>query len=165
MRAAVFHEPRRVEAGDRPDAGLREPTDAVVRVALACVCGTDLWFYRGDSPFKPGPIGHEFIGIVEDVGAEVQQISNARRRDPVVAVRARVVAKGELVIASFMLEGTCTTQDTSRPTTRRHATEIPANSTIWNRVRTATLDPNWPSGRPDRRPPAAGRRARGADVA
>jgi threonine dehydrogenase-like Zn-dependent dehydrogenase len=40
MRAAVFHEPRRVEAGDRPDAGLREPTDAVVRVALACVCGT-----------------------------------------------------------------------------------------------------------------------------
>jgi threonine dehydrogenase-like Zn-dependent dehydrogenase len=47
----------------------------VVRVALACVCGTDLWFYRGDSPFKPRPIGHEFIGVVEDVGAEVQQIS------------------------------------------------------------------------------------------
>jgi hypothetical protein len=40
MRAAVFHEPGRVEAGDRPDASLREPTDAVVRVALACVCGT-----------------------------------------------------------------------------------------------------------------------------
>jgi threonine dehydrogenase-like Zn-dependent dehydrogenase len=45
MRAAVFHGPHRVEAGDRPDASLREPTDAVVRVALACVCGTDLWFY------------------------------------------------------------------------------------------------------------------------
>jgi len=91
MRAAVFHEPHRVEAGDRPDASLREPTDADVRVALACVCGTDLWFYRGDSPFKPGPIGHEFIGVVEDVGAEVQQIS-----------------KGDLVIAAFMYcDNTC----------------------------------------------------------
>jgi len=91
MRAAVFHEPHRVEAGDRPDASLREPTDAVVRVALACVCGTDLWFYRGDSPFNPGPIGHEFIGVVEDVGAEVQQIS-----------------KGDLVIAAFMYcDNTC----------------------------------------------------------
>ena len=91
MRAAVFLKPHRVEAGDRPDASLREPTDAVVRVALACVCGTDLWFYRGDSPFKPGPIGHEFIGVVEDVGAEVQQIS-----------------KGDLVIASFMFcDNTC----------------------------------------------------------
>ena len=91
MRAAVFHEPHRVEAGDRPDASLRKPADAVVRLALACVCGTDLWFYRGDSPFKPGPIGHEFIGVVEDVGAEVQQIG-----------------KGDLVIASFMFcDNTC----------------------------------------------------------
>jgi hypothetical protein len=91
MRPAVFHEPRRVEAGDRPDAGLREPTDAVVRVALACVCRTDLWFYRGDSPFKPGPIGHEFIGVVEDVGAEVREVS-----------------RGDLVNASFMFcDNTC----------------------------------------------------------
>jgi threonine dehydrogenase-like Zn-dependent dehydrogenase len=90
MRAAIFHGPHRVEAGDRPDAGLREPTDAVVRVALACVCGTDR-FYRGDSPFKPGPIGHEFIGVVEAVGAEVEQIGT-----------------GELVIASFMYcDNTC----------------------------------------------------------
>jgi threonine dehydrogenase-like Zn-dependent dehydrogenase len=91
MRAAIFHEPRRVQAGDRPDAGLREPTDAVVRVVLACVCGTDLWFYRGDSAFTAGPIGHEFIGVVEDVGAEVRQFS-----------------KGDLVIASFMFcDNTC----------------------------------------------------------
>ena len=91
MRAAVFHEPHRVEAGDRPDASLREPTDAVVRVVLACVCGSDLWYYRGDSPFAPGPIGHEFIGVVEEVGADVQQI-----------------AKGDLVIAAFMFcDNTC----------------------------------------------------------
>jgi threonine dehydrogenase-like Zn-dependent dehydrogenase len=91
MRAAIFHEPHRVEAGDRPDASLREPTDAVVRVALACVCGSDLWYYRGDSPFAPGPIGHEFIGVVEDVGTEVEQID-----------------KGDLVIAPFgFCDNTC----------------------------------------------------------
>ena len=84
MRAAIFHEPRRIEAGDRPDPRLREPTDAIVRVVLACVCGSDLWYYRGDSPFEPGPIGHEFIGVVEDVGAEVRDL-----------------AKGDLVIAPF----------------------------------------------------------------
>jgi threonine dehydrogenase-like Zn-dependent dehydrogenase len=91
MRAAIFHEPHRVDAGDRPDASLREPTDAVVRVVLACVCGSDLWYYRGDSPFEPGPIGHEFIGVVEDVGADVAHI-----------------AKGELVIAPFgFCDNTC----------------------------------------------------------
>src|SRR5215212_7885356 len=91
MRAALFIEPHRVEAGDRPDASIVEPTDAVVRVVLACVCGSDLWYYRGDSPFEPGPIGHEFIGVVEDVGAEVRDI-----------------AKGDFVIAPFAYsDGTC----------------------------------------------------------
>jgi threonine dehydrogenase-like Zn-dependent dehydrogenase len=91
MRAAIFHEPRRIETGERPDPSLREPTDAIVRVVLACVCGSDLWYYRGDSEFSPGPIGHEFIGVVEDVGAEVSNIK-----------------KGELVIAPFAFsDGTC----------------------------------------------------------
>src|SRR5215211_3272182 len=72
MRAALFIEPHRVEAGDRPDASIVEPTDAIVRVVLTCVCGSDLWYYRGDSPFPPGPIGHEFLGVVEDVGADVR---------------------------------------------------------------------------------------------
>ncbi len=82
MRAALFIEPHRVEAGDRPDPGIVEPTDAIVRVVLACVCGSDLWPYRGESPFEPGPIGHEFIGVVEDVGADV---SNVRGGDFVIA--------------------------------------------------------------------------------
>lgn len=72
MRAAIFHEPRHVAVGERPDATLRDPTDAVVRVVFACVCGTDLWYYRGETPFTAGgPIGHEFIGVVEAVGADV----------------------------------------------------------------------------------------------
>src|SRR4051812_38090956 len=91
MRAAIFHEPHRVEAGDRPDASLQEPTDAVVRVVLACVCGSDLWYYRGDSGFAPGPIGHEFIGVVEDTGSAVSNVSN-----------------GDLVIPPFAFsDGSC----------------------------------------------------------
>jgi threonine dehydrogenase-like Zn-dependent dehydrogenase len=91
MRAAIFHEPRRIEAGDRPDPSLREPTDAIVRVVLACVCGSDLWYYRGDSEFEPGPIGHEFVGVVEDVGAEVTDIKT-----------------GDLVISPFAFsDGSC----------------------------------------------------------
>src|SRR3954464_9637146 len=89
--AAIFNEPRSVTVGDRRDPAVAEPTDAVVRVVLACVCGSDLWYYRGDSPFEPGPIGHEFIGVVEDVGDEV-----------------RNVAKGDLVICPFAFsDGTC----------------------------------------------------------
>src|SRR3954451_24726302 len=91
MRAAIFNEPRSITVGERRDPVVAEPTDAVVRVALACVCGSDLWYYRGESPFDPGPIGHEFIGVVEDVGADV-----------------RNVAKGDLVICPFAFsDGTC----------------------------------------------------------
>jgi threonine dehydrogenase-like Zn-dependent dehydrogenase len=91
MRAAIFNEPRSITVGDRPDAAIAEPTDAVVRVVLSCVCGSDLWYYRGDSPFEPGPIGHEFVGFVEDVGSEVHN-----------------VAKGDFVIAPFAFsDGTC----------------------------------------------------------
>jgi threonine dehydrogenase-like Zn-dependent dehydrogenase len=77
VRAAIFNGPRSVTAGDRPDAGLREPTDAVVRVVLACVCGSDLWLFRGETEFEPGPIGHEFIGLVEEVGSEVTTVKRA----------------------------------------------------------------------------------------
>jgi threonine dehydrogenase-like Zn-dependent dehydrogenase len=91
MRAAIFNEPHSISVGDRPDAALAEPTDAVVRVVLSCVCGSDLWYYRGDSPFEPGPIGHEFVGVVEDVGSDVQTIN-----------------KGDFVIAPFAFsDGTC----------------------------------------------------------
>jgi len=92
MRAAIFHEPRRIEAGDRPDPSLVEPTDAIVRVVIACVCGSDLWYYRGETPFEPGgPIGHEFVGVVEEVGSDVTGLQ-----------------KGELVIAPFAFsDGTC----------------------------------------------------------
>jgi threonine dehydrogenase-like Zn-dependent dehydrogenase len=91
VRAAIYGGPRSIEIGNRPDPVIAEPTDAVVRVVLGCVCGSDLWYYRGESPHALGPIGHEFIGVVEDVGADV-----------------RDVGKGALVIAPFTFcDGTC----------------------------------------------------------
>jgi threonine dehydrogenase-like Zn-dependent dehydrogenase len=72
MKAAIFSGPGSVEAGERPDPVIQEPTDAIVRVVLGCVCGSDLWYYRGESAHAVGSIGHEFIGIVEQVGADVR---------------------------------------------------------------------------------------------
>ena len=74
MKAAIFRGPGVVEVGERPDPVIQEPTDAVVRVVLGCVCGSDLWYYRGESPHAVGSIGHEFIGIVEQVGPDVQEV-------------------------------------------------------------------------------------------
>jgi threonine dehydrogenase-like Zn-dependent dehydrogenase len=74
MRAAIFNGPHDITVGERPDPVIQEPTDAVVRVVLGCVCGSDLWYYRGDSPHALGPIGHEFIGVVEELGAEVSGV-------------------------------------------------------------------------------------------
>jgi threonine dehydrogenase-like Zn-dependent dehydrogenase len=85
MRAAIFAGPRSIELGERPDPVIQEPTDAVVRVVLACVCGSDLWYYRGESPHATGSIGHEFIGVVEETGADVTS-----------------VAAGDLVVAPFI---------------------------------------------------------------
>ena len=91
MRAAVFAGPRSIEVADRPDPVVAALTDAVVRVMLTCVCGSDLWYYRGESPHAPGPIGHEFVGVVEQVGADVYAI-------PV----------GDFVVAPFKYsDGTC----------------------------------------------------------
>ncbi len=85
MRAAIFRGPRSIEVGERPDPVIHEPTDAIVRVVLACVCGSDLWYYRGESPHAVGSIGHEFIGVVEETGADVAAVS-----------------PGDLVVAPFI---------------------------------------------------------------
>lgn len=75
MRAALFNGPHDISVGVRPDPIIEHPTDAIVRVVLACVCGSDLWYYRGESPHDVGSIGHEFIGVVEAVGNDVTDIT------------------------------------------------------------------------------------------
>ncbi|HYM50231.1 MAG TPA: alcohol dehydrogenase catalytic domain-containing protein [Candidatus Limnocylindrales bacterium] len=91
MRAAIYNGPHDITVGERPDPRIQEPTDAVVRVTLGCVCGSDLWYWRGESPHDRGPIGHEFIGVVEEAGSEI-----------------RGLKRGDLVVAPFVFcDGTC----------------------------------------------------------
>ena len=75
MRGAVIHGTGDVRIEDRPDPVIVESTDAVIRTVAACVCGSDLWRYRGIAEVtKPTPIGHEYVGIVEQVGAAVTTV-------------------------------------------------------------------------------------------
>jgi len=75
MRGAVIHGTKDVRFQERPDPSIRQPTDAVVRTVAACVCGSDLWRYRGvQEILRPTPIGHEYVGVVEAVGAEVTSV-------------------------------------------------------------------------------------------
>lgn len=92
MRAAVFHAPGDVRIEQVPDPRIEEPTDAIVRITHTAICGSDLWFYRGQAEYEPGwRVGHEPMGVVEAVGSEV-----------------RSVKPGDFVIAPFAIsDGTC----------------------------------------------------------
>jgi threonine dehydrogenase-like Zn-dependent dehydrogenase len=75
MRGTVLYGPRDIRFEDREDPKIIEPTDAVLQLAATCVCGSDLWPYRGVQPIDgPTPMGHEYCGIVEEVGSAVKSI-------------------------------------------------------------------------------------------
>src|SRR5215212_744003 len=64
-----------VRVEERPDPEISAPTDAIIRVSAACVCGSDLWPYRGVEELEwPAPMGHEYAGIVAEVGADVETV-------------------------------------------------------------------------------------------
>jgi alcohol dehydrogenase len=91
MLTAIFNGKGNISVEERPKPTIAEPTDAVVRVVLACVCGSDLWFYRGISDLPHGSVGHEFIGVVDEIGDGVTG-----------------VAVGDFVISPFSWsDGTC----------------------------------------------------------
>ncbi|MER5257969.1 MULTISPECIES: zinc-binding dehydrogenase [unclassified Streptomyces] len=92
MRAAMMYGAGDVRVEDRPDPKIDQPTDAVVRVVASCVCGSDLWPYASMPASDTGrPMGHEFLGIVEDTGAEVTGLT-----------------AGDLVVAPFTYsDNTC----------------------------------------------------------
>jgi threonine dehydrogenase-like Zn-dependent dehydrogenase len=72
MRATTIHGPGDIRLAPVPDPVVRADTDAIVRVVAGCICGSDLWPYRGENPVEPGDtIGHEAVGVVEKVGAAV----------------------------------------------------------------------------------------------
>lgn len=72
MRATTLHGPKDIRFSEVPDPVIEQPTDAIVRVVASCICGSDLWNYRGENEITPGmTIGHECLGIVEETGAAV----------------------------------------------------------------------------------------------
>src|SRR5712691_4858086 len=75
MRGAVLYGPRDVRFEEREAPTIIKPTDTIIRMAATCVCGSDLWDYRGVNPVtQPKPMGHEYAGLVEQVGSEVKNI-------------------------------------------------------------------------------------------
>jgi len=92
MKGAVLHGPRDIRFDERPDPTIIEPTDVILRLSATCVCGSDLWPYRGiDAPGGPTPMGHEYCGIVEEAGSAV-----------------RTLNRGQFVVGSFFAsDNTC----------------------------------------------------------
>jgi threonine dehydrogenase-like Zn-dependent dehydrogenase len=92
MRGAVLYAARDIRIEERADPRIEQPTDAIIRLSATCVCGSDLWPYRGTDPIEePTPMGHEYVGIVEEVGTNV-----------------RLTKPGEFVVGSFMgSDNTC----------------------------------------------------------
>ena len=75
MRGAVLYAPGDVRVIERADPRIQAPTDAVLRLSATCICGSDLWSWRGINHLDgPIPIGHEYVGVVEEVGDEVKTI-------------------------------------------------------------------------------------------
>ena len=92
MQGAVLYGPRDVRFEERDDPKIIKPTDAVISIAAACVCGSDLWPYRGIQPTaQPTPMGHEYCGTVQELGSAVKSIK-----------------RGQFVIGSFFAsDNTC----------------------------------------------------------
>src|SRR5881296_4637124 len=75
MRGAILYAPGDVRFEERDDPRIIKPTDAIIRMSATCVCGSDLWPYRGFNPTaEPSPMGHEYCGVVEEVGREVTSV-------------------------------------------------------------------------------------------
>ena len=92
MQGTMLYGPRDIRFEDRPEPKITKPTDAIIRLSATCVCGSDLWPYRGIQKIEqPMAMGHEYCGIVEEVGSAV-----------------KTVKKGQFVVGSFCIsDNTC----------------------------------------------------------
>lgn len=72
MKSVYFVEKNKMQVREFPKAQLVKETDAIIKIVRACVCGSDLWWFRGISERQPGPVGHEAIGLIEEVGTGVK---------------------------------------------------------------------------------------------
>jgi threonine dehydrogenase-like Zn-dependent dehydrogenase len=91
MRQVFMNAPGDVTVGERQDPEIIDPTDAVIRLSATCICGSDLWPYRGVEDVDHTPMGHEYLGVVEEIGSEVETLK-----------------PGDFVVGSFVIsDGTC----------------------------------------------------------
>src|SRR5881296_2025324 len=106
MRGAILYGPRDLRFEERDTPTIIKPTDAIIRISATCVCGSDLWSYRGISPVpQPTPMGHEYCGIVEEVGRTVSSIK-----------------AGQFVIGSFFAsDNTCPNCEIGYQSSCQHA--------------------------------------------
>ncbi|MCP2638270.1 zinc-dependent alcohol dehydrogenase family protein [Microbacterium sp. HD4P20] len=74
MRGVIMHAPGDVRVEDRDTPTIERPTDAIIRVTATCICGSDLWPYRGVEPVDHTPMGHEYVGVVSEIGADVKNV-------------------------------------------------------------------------------------------
>ena len=112
MKGAVLYAPGDVRFEERDDPKIANPTDAIIRLSATCVCGSDLWSYRGINPVdQPTPMGHEYCGIVEEVGSEVSNVK-----------------PGQFVIGSFFAsDNTCPHCRAGYQSSCRHRENVGAN--------------------------------------
>ncbi|MGN8553133.1 UNVERIFIED_CONTAM: zinc-dependent alcohol dehydrogenase family protein [Microbacterium sp. SLM126] len=91
MRGVIMYAPGDVRVEDRENPTIVEPTDAIIKLSASCICGSDLWPYRGAEPVDHTPMGHEYVGVVTEIGAEV-----------------RTIKVGDFVVGSFFAsDNTC----------------------------------------------------------
>jgi threonine dehydrogenase-like Zn-dependent dehydrogenase len=91
MRGVVMHAPGDVRVEEREDPRIIEPTDAIIRIAATCICGSDLWPYRGAEEVDHLAMGHEYVGVVEEIGSDVETMK-----------------PGDFVVGSFVIsDNTC----------------------------------------------------------
>src|SRR5438874_6020086 len=92
MRGALIYGPRYIRLEERDDPNIIQSTDAIIKLSATCVCGSDLWPYRGIEPIQgPTPMGHEYVGTVDEVGSEVENVK-----------------VGDFVVGSFVIsDNTC----------------------------------------------------------
>jgi threonine dehydrogenase-like Zn-dependent dehydrogenase len=121
----MLYGPRDVRIEERPDPTIIEPTDALIRISTTCVCGSDLWPYRGIEPITgPTPMGHEYVGIVEEVGSSV-----------------RMIKPGQFVIGSFFAsDNTCSICQAGYQSRCLHSQYVGASGAQAERLRVPLAD-------------------------
>jgi threonine dehydrogenase-like Zn-dependent dehydrogenase len=125
MRGAVLYAPGDIRVEERKDPTIEKPTDAVIRLAATCVCGSDLWPYRGiEAVDGPAPMGHEYVGVVDEVGGEV-----------------RTIGPGQFVVGSFFAsDNTCQICRAGYPSSCVHREPIGALGAQAQRLRVPLAD-------------------------